>query len=133
MSARFSLDISRFVTNTHLKLKDAVTGVTYGIAEQVIKTTPVRTGKARGNWILTMNAMSKAQTGVLDKTGEHSLDRVAQALEAYELGKTRDIFFTNTLPYIVMLEFGWSPQAPAGMVRLSLLKFRGTEVHSLGV
>lgn len=133
MGASFSLDISRFVANANLKVKDAITGVAYGIAEGVIKRTPVDTGRARGNWIVTMDSMSREQTGVLDKSGERSLNRVARGLDAFELGKTRSIFLTNTLPYIVMLEYGWSPKSPAGMVRLSLLLFKGTIVRSLGV
>jgi hypothetical protein len=71
-------------------------------------TTPVKTGKARGNWVMKMDGVyEKVQTGVLDKSGDHSLDRIAQALEAFEAGKTKNIWLTNTLPYIVMLEYGW--------------------------
>ena len=29
-------------------------------------------------------------------------------------------FLTNSVPYIVMLEYGWSGQAPFGMVRITL-------------
>ena len=133
MGASFSLDISRFVANTNLKVKDAITGVAYGLAGNVIRRTPVDTGRARGNWIVTMDALSREKTGVLDKSGEHALDRVARGLEGFVPGKTNHIFLTNTLPYIVMLEYGWSPQSPAGMVRLSLLTFRGSVVHNLGV
>lgn len=133
MGGSFSLDISRFVSRTRLTLTDVVRGAMYGLCGNIIKTTPVDTGRARGNWIMTMDGLSRARTGVLDKTGEKSLDRIALALEDFEAGKTKSIWFTNTLPYIVMLEYGWSPQSPAGMVRLNLLTFKGTTVHSLGV
>ena len=133
MGASFSLDISRFVDKTHLTMNDVVRGVMYSICEKAIMTTPVKTGRARRNWVMQMDgALEKRQTGALDPTGERSLDRIAFALESFEAGKTKVIWFTNTLPYIVMLEYGWSRQAPAGIVRMALLTFKHTVVHSIG-
>ena len=134
MAGRFSLDVSRFVNNTRLKMNDVVRGAMYDLASNVIRRTPVKTGRARGNWIMTMDhGPSTAQTGVLDKSGEHSLDRIALALEQFDAKRTRSIWLTNCLPYIIMLEYGWSPQSPAGIVRTSLLLFRGVKLHELGV
>ncbi len=127
------MDISRFISNTRLKMDDVIRGAMYGLAGNVVKTTPVKTGRARGNWIMTMDqGPVKKQTGILDPTGEHALDRIAEALEKFQAGKTKTIWLTNCLPYIIMLEYGWSPQSPAGIVRLSLLLFKGTKIHSLG-
>jgi hypothetical protein len=32
-------------------------------------------------------------------------------------------YITNNLPYAERLEYGWSGQAPSGMIRLSLAEF----------
>ncbi len=134
MAGRFSMDISRFVNRTRMTMNEVVRGAMYGLAARVVMTTPVKTGKARGNWVMKMDGVyEKVQTGVLDKSGDHSLDRIAQALEAFEAGKTKNIWLTNTLPYIVMLEYGWSKQAPAGIVRMALLTFNGVKVHDIGI
>jgi len=133
MAGSFTLDISRFVNKARLRMDDVVRGAMYGLSGNVIKTTPVDTGKARGNWVISMDGYTKVQTEVLDKSGERSLDRIARQLEGFQAGKTKSIWLTNSLPYIVMLEYGWSKQAPAGMVRLSLLTFNGVAVQSIGV
>jgi len=133
MAGRFALDVSRFVGKARMTMDDVVKGALYGIGGRVIKTTPMDSGRARGNWVVSMDNYQKTQTGVLDKTGEKSLDRIARQLEAFKAGKTQSVFLTNTLPYIVMLEYGWSQQAPAGMVRLVLLTFNGVSVKDIGV
>jgi hypothetical protein len=33
------------------------------------------------------------------------------------------IYLTNSLPYARRLEYGWSKQAPAGMVRITVANF----------
>jgi hypothetical protein len=33
------------------------------------------------------------------------------------------IYLTNALPYARRLEYGWSKQAPSGMVRISAMRF----------
>ena len=130
---KFSMDVSRFISKTKLKAEDVVRGKLYGIAGNVVKNTPVKTGKARGNWIMTMDqGPVKKQTAVLDKSGEQSLDRIAAALEKFQIGKTKTIWLTNCLPYIIMLEYGWSKQSPAGIVRLALLNAKNVTVHDLG-
>ena len=82
---------------------------------RTVQRTPVDTGRARGNWQLTANRTTDA---VLDK-----LDPTGVALDVSELQRTTPFGFVaiqNALPYIQRLEEGWSRQAPAGMLSLSL-------------
>ena len=80
--------------------------------------TPVRTGRARGNWHITINQPSDAQ-----------LDRTATGgPPPAELGKLTpatvkdfpSIYIQNALPYIQELENGSSKQMPQGMVGVTL-------------
>lgn len=77
----------------------------------VIYATPVDTGRLRGNWQTTINspATGERSTGSADSA-------MAQAVA--NLGGLVDVvWFTNNLPYAERIEFGYSKQAPEGMVR----------------
>lgn len=103
----------------------------------VILSTPVDEGRARGNWFVTPDAPSSSVSNRKSKTKG----------PAFVLTKTNNEMFgkkwflTNNLPYIITLEFGgfgtksaneggskvtsqgFSKQAPAGMVRINTVKF----------
>ncbi len=81
---------------------------------RVVERTPVDTGRARANWDLTINNPSDRLD--IDDFGQPVL--VPPAI-AQITGKEK-IYLVNNLPYIERLEHGWSKQAPAGMVRLSM-------------
>ena len=127
----FALDVTKFIKHSKIRAEDVVRGIAFGLAGNIVPNTPVDTGRARGNWICTTDKLVKKPTDTLDKIGEPTLNRIAVELEDYEVEKTRNIYLSNTLPYIVMLEYGWSQQSPAGMVRLALLNFKGVQVKSL--
>lgn len=85
--------------------------------------TPVDTGFARSNWypVLTGGAGGSAPSdgAVVAEAGSDPMPAAINAVEQAQLGQT--IWFVNTVPYIVALEYGHSQrQAPQGMVRLTL-------------
>ena len=134
MAGKFAMDISRFVKKAKDNMDEAVRTSMYGLCENVVKATPVKTGQARGNWLVTLNrGPLRIRTGVLDKAGDKTLSNIAKVLEGYQTGKTKTIWFTNTLPYIIRLEYGWSQQAPSGMVRLAMASFKAFPVKGIGV
>ena len=106
------------------------------IAGRVIKKTPVDEGGARGGWQSTLHA--KATNDVQRKAQDAINEAVATVggLDAETV-----MFLTNLMPYIEKLEFGgypkkpkkgkgkttggFSTQAPAGMLRITLAEFEG--------
>ena len=128
---RFALDVTKFIEASKIKAEDVVRGIAYGLAGNIVLNTPVDTGRARGNWICTTDKLVKQRTGIFDKVGDKTLDRIALQLEDYTVEETKNIYLSNTLPYIIMLEYGWSQQSPAGMMRLALINFNGVRVQSL--
>ncbi len=82
----------------------------------ILRKTPVDTGRARGNWFVSA-ARPKVDTFTVENTTPVSSQPAlaASALADYKAGDP--IFITNSLPYIRRLEYGWSDQAPHGMVR----------------
>lgn len=80
----------------------------------VIMSTPVDTGRLRGNWQTTINSPASAALDRLDPNGGIALAEVLA-----NMGGLLDVvYFSNNLPYAERIEYeGWSAQAPEGMVR----------------
>jgi hypothetical protein len=84
--------------------------------KKIIRLSPVDTGRFKENWL---TAIGEANTSI-DLPSGFGLTSTVKLLR---LGDT--IFFTNSLPYAFRLEFGWSGQAPMGMVRITLADWQG--------
>jgi len=100
---------------------------------RIIVDTPIDDGRARGNWFIN--------TKVTDETGGANKNKgsiyVQSSTPKNLLAKGTKLYLFNNLPYIHKLEYGgygdgketvngFSKQAPKGMVRKNLLKWRGT-------
>jgi len=84
----------------------------------MVEKSPVDTGRFRNNWFCGIGSINQ---NITDAVGNESVTRTAQALTAWKPGQT--IFLTNSLPYSRPLEYGWSKQAPQGMVRLTVVEY----------
>jgi len=84
-------------------------------AEDMRNLTPVRTGNAKSSWSVARENLHPPYDS--NKIGEHPVD--TSGLDATKIG---DISIKNSAPHISELEFGYSLQAPAGMVRLTLAR-----------
>lgn len=87
----------------------------------VIYSTPVDTGRLRGNWQTTINT---PKWGVIGRDDTGGAVALAEAMA--NLGSLVDVvWFTNNLPYAERIEYdGWSKQAPEGMVRRHLASWQ---------
>ena len=82
---------------------------------RIVYKTPVDTGRARGNWQVTID---KPAVGVLVPA---IADPVGQGgLMLADLPPFTTVWITNNVPYIKYLEDGSSKQAPQGMVSVTL-------------
>ena len=99
-------------------LSEGIRATLFEVGTAIIKETPVDTGRARGNWQASVNSASGAE---LSRTSEGAaIIQLSQEASA-AIGNT--FFFTNNVPYIRRLEYGYSDQAPQGMVRRNLQNF----------
>lgn len=96
------------------KLEKTVRAVALFVDAELVTTTPVDTGRARSNWLPTLNTPAAGQ---VEPGGKPDMGR---AIAAYTLADT--ILITNNLPYIRRLNEGYSKQAPAGFVDIALAK-----------
>lgn len=88
----------------------------------VVLATPVKTGRARGNWQVEVGA--EPPQGVLETTdpgGARAIELAKTAIAQYKGGQGNAIHITNNLPYIGRLNNGHSAQAPAGFVEKAVM------------
>lgn len=75
-------------------------------------------GRARANWIPTLNVPFNGTVGRQDGQGAATIGLLAPVSAAFKLGDT--VWISNNLPYIEALNNGHSTQAPAGFVELAI-------------
>ena len=94
--------------------------------QAVVIATPVDTGRARSNWLASVDAprtdvVEPAVPGKKGSTGESntqaSMAAAAGVIAGYAGGSNREIHIANNLPYIEELNRGSSRQAPANYVQ----------------
>jgi hypothetical protein len=94
---------------------DALIDVCTGI----IADTPIDTGLARGNW---QSSLGEAKTDkVLLIPTMVAINEVISVVKSMKGDET--FVLRNNLPYATRLEFGWSKQAPVGMVRKNVQRW----------
>jgi hypothetical protein len=90
----------------------------------VVNGTPVDTGKARSNWIATLGGPADIVIMPYFPTSHGGIGETANASAAIEHAELvidgvvpgQTINFTNSVDYIMLLNTGWSDQAPAMFV-----------------
>lgn len=96
--------------------------VTFELFNALQLRSPVDTGRFRGNWQISSGAPA---SGVMPTTDQSGTGAAAEAAKALTIPLGGTVYFVNNLPYAQRLEYGWSQQAPQGMVRLTMREFRG--------
>jgi hypothetical protein len=88
---------------------------------QIIMRTPVKEGRARGNWQVSIDQIAEEiDTEALDVSGASTLATGAAVLATLTDCIGHVIYISNNVPYILKLEHGSSGQAPVGMVSVTL-------------
>lgn len=116
--ARWSIPPVRFSDLIKDQINAAARALALDLFSAMMVRSPVDTGRFRGNWQIQISAAAQAQIERFDKSGQAVILEEAQKLLAYRLGQT--ITMRNNVPYSVRLEYGYSGQAPNGMVRVTI-------------
>jgi len=88
----------------------------------VVGRTPVDTGRARGNWQVTIDVPAEGQLDTTDKEGDPTIAKGLDALAT--LKPNCVVWLSNNVDYIEFLEHGSSEQAPEGMLSLTVADLR---------
>lgn len=113
MSAEFRRQLeTAYKVKVEGTLEKDVRRTALAVDRELVLNTPVDTGRARSNWIPSLNVPEVR----LVEPGQKP--DVAAATASYKLSDI--IFISNSLPYIKRLNDGHSKQAPAGFVEASV-------------
>lgn len=122
LSGSFSAQLGQFAEQTKEKMDAIFQDVIVELGESVIMLSPVDTGRFKGNWQLTADAPSNQSLINYDKEGFRTLEKLVSVANTLEAGQKA--YIVNNLRYSIPLEFGYSQQAPSGMVRVTLARFQ---------
>lgn len=130
--ASFSDQLAKFAKRAGQKADLVVTKVCLDAATRVIEKTPVDTGRLRANWQATIGQPATGEVDAEDKQGRMTIQKIVGPAK---LASGQIFYLSNNLPYAVVAEYGmwpkgdgegkvtadgYSTQAPAGMVRVTM-------------
>ena len=119
----FNDDLHRFNELVRERAIQRMRRVALKAATEIIRGTPVDTGVACGNWRVGLGAFSREYDPSLkDRDGKETIRKASAIIATATPGV--DIYITNSVPYIVQLEHGYSPQQPGGWVHNTVNKIR---------
>ena len=121
MNATWTIPIDKCISNLEQQRAMVVKKIAFDLFRKVILKTPVLTGRARSNWLVSVSTPRSDTTDETDKTGMQTLSEVQGVIANWEADS--DIYLSNNLPYIYGLERGRSKKAPRGMVKISVTEF----------
>lgn len=118
----FALDVSKFVEKAKKNPEKVMRQVSIKLFSAIIKASPVDTGRFRMNWMASGGTPASAVTDATDKSGNAAIGNATSFV--LKAADWREFTLTNNLPYAQRLEYGWSQQAPQGMVRTNVSRFQ---------
>jgi len=114
--------MQRWADESEEKLALAVQKISLEMFSRVILRSPVDTGRFRANWQVAIGRVPSGTLQLEDPSGRATISEAQATALRVKPGDT--IALVNNLPYAQRLEDGWSSQAPAGMVGLTVQDFR---------
>lgn len=132
----FALQLREFAEkakgNAHAVVRDVTAEIATIIDERSPVGDPARWknpapkgyvgGRFRANWQLGVGAIPSGVIDAVDPSGEATRGRVIASIPEQPAGQV--LYLANNLPYAQRIEDGWSGQAPAGIVALTVVEFQ---------
>jgi len=118
---KFEIDVDKFADSLGLDVALVVKKLSFDIFADVVVGTPVDTGRAMNNWVISIGSPSRDVTDVGGSSAS-----IAASKEGTAVGKLAEVkpfdtvWISNNLPYIGFLEEGTSKQAPKGWVEKAI-------------
>lgn len=118
----FAADLAKLCEKAGDKAELVVRKVALDMGGSLIDMSPVDTGRFKNNWVTSVGYKSVAAVGSAKTGGDGSIYMLRDVIGRWKVGD-KSIFITNNLPYAQKLEYGYSKQAPNGMVRITVQRF----------
>lgn len=119
-SIKFSIKLKQAMDETREEMAEVVQKIGLSALSSIVVKTPVKTGRARGNWSVSLGEpTSTTATETEDKTGLSTIANGAAAISAYPDKGFPIIAIYNNLDYVIPLEEGHGSFSGAKMVALT--------------
>jgi hypothetical protein len=120
----FMADMSRAANNIGQLADKRVRRVALAAFAEINRNSPVDKGTFRANWVASIDTIDR--TYDLEKTKADIRQSVSVATAAIMDGARcgTTIYISNSVPYAIKLEDGYSPQALAGVVSPAITVIR---------
>ncbi len=124
--ANFALQVAGFAKGIDTTYGKVIAKVLLDMYADIIKRTPVLTGRARASWNIGINRSDlSVASKAITKNGNVPQPNILEAASKLSDVTTKDtVFISNNLPYILELENGSSKQNRAGMVKPVVANFK---------
>jgi hypothetical protein len=119
ISGDFSGVIDKFCTKSAPDAYNvAIRKIAIEVFRRIIMGTPVKEGRARGNWQASIESPKEGTLGKVHNApvGGAPIAHMINVVRAWTPNDDLPAFITNNLPYIQRLNEGWSKQAPANYI-----------------
>jgi len=126
----FESELLKFEVKTGTKIVGVSQNIAIDALDELIEGTPVDTGLARRNWRVRFNKPAKGILKGLDKTGEKAARAGIKVISRAKIG--HDIYITNNLFYVRILERGSKHKGPMGFVNRVVNRFDGLVIKAVG-
>lgn len=114
--ASFDSVIEGWVSNVETMLDEILQDIVIDIGIAIVKITPVKTGRLRGNWQLTINSQATSSLNTFDPDGSSTISEIIRRAESLSSGDVA--YIANNVLYGTNIEWYGSRKAPNGMVRV---------------
>ena len=115
--ALFEDVINRWVEEVEDDVKSILQTITFKIGSEVVRLSPVDTGRFKGNWQLTIGSPATSSLLRYDESGGITLSDMSRVVRTLSPGQVA--YIQNTVAYGYDLEHGSSKQAPYGIVNVT--------------
>lgn len=118
MALAFDKQIAAFAKKANIGIDRAIRGTSIKLFSAIILASPVDTGRFRANWQASNERPASGEVnGFADP-----VNKVSTYINGAPFAN--EFTLANNLPYAYKLEFGYSNQAPQGMVRINVARFQ---------
>ena len=124
----FNAHIKDFVKKSNLSTGIIIKKFAFDLLARIIRKMPVLFGQARGGWYAAFETLGGRgpRTGTPEETKGISQGSFIDQTKG--TGKNKWVELINGVGHMLFLEYGWSQQAPLGVIRISMREIRKGEL-----
>ena len=133
----FVAQVNAFSGKALNSVDKAIRKMVFEVFKRIVMRTPVDSGRLRGNWAVSSvysmsSELGDSKKGTFDKSGSSTVNKGRQFIQSgMDIHDGLIAYIFNNVRYAIYLEGGrvypsppyGSPQAPKGMVRITLAEF----------